>query len=70
MLLLWAFASPSWHHKNFHVVSGIDRDPLLINSYSPVIPLGPKGIVAAFNFPIAVRSWNATLAPVCGNPVI
>ena len=33
-------------------------------------PLGPVGVITAFNFPVAVWSWNATLALVCGNPVI
>ncbi|MEH6405184.1 MAG: aldehyde dehydrogenase family protein [Sneathiella sp.] len=33
-------------------------------------PLGTVGIISAFNFPVAVWSWNATLALVCGNPVI
>ncbi|HBF56753.1 MAG TPA: aldehyde dehydrogenase family protein [Afipia sp.] len=33
-------------------------------------PLGPVGIIASFNFPVAVWSWNAALALVCGNPVI
>ena len=33
-------------------------------------PLGPVGIISAFNFPVAVWSWNAALALVCGNPVI
>jgi aldehyde dehydrogenase (NAD+) len=33
-------------------------------------PLGPVGIVTAFNFPVAVWSWNAALALVCGDPVI
>lgn len=30
-------------------------------------PLGVVGIVSAFNFPVAVWSWNAFLAAVCGN---
>ncbi|HYR18364.1 MAG TPA: aldehyde dehydrogenase family protein [Myxococcales bacterium] len=30
-------------------------------------PLGPAGIVTAFNFPVAVWSWNAALAAVCGD---
>jgi len=34
------------------------------------LPLGPVGIITAFNFPVAVWSWNAALALVCGNPVI
>jgi aldehyde dehydrogenase (NAD+) len=33
-------------------------------------PLGPIGVITAFNFPIAVWSWNAALAVVCGDPVI
>src|SRR5438445_1350381 len=30
-------------------------------------PLGVAGIVTAFNFPVAVWSWNAALAAVCGD---
>lgn len=30
-------------------------------------PLGIVGIISAFNFPVAVWSWNAALALVCGN---
>jgi aldehyde dehydrogenase (NAD+) len=33
-------------------------------------PLGPVGVITAFNFPVAVWSWNAALAFVCGNSVI
>ncbi len=33
-------------------------------------PLGPVGIISAFNFPVAVWSWNAALALVCGNSTI
>jgi L-aminoadipate-semialdehyde dehydrogenase len=33
-------------------------------------PLGPCGVITAFNFPVAVWSWNTALALVCGNPVI
>jgi aldehyde dehydrogenase (NAD+) len=33
-------------------------------------PLGPCGVITAFNFPVAVWSWNAALSLVCGNPVI
>ena len=33
-------------------------------------PLGPVGIISAFNFPVAVWSWNAALALVCGNTTI
>jgi hypothetical protein len=33
-------------------------------------PLGPCAVITAFNFPVAVWSWNTALALVCGNPVI
>ena len=33
-------------------------------------PLGPVGVITAFNFPVAVWSWNAALALVCGDPVV
>ncbi len=33
-------------------------------------PLGVVGIISAFNFPVAVWSWNAALALVCGDPVV
>ena len=34
------------------------------------LPLGVVGIISAFNFPVAVWSWNAALALVCGNAVV
>ena len=33
-------------------------------------PLGVVGTISAFNFPVAVWSWNAALALVCGNAVV
>ena len=33
-------------------------------------PLGPVGIITAFNFPVAVWSWNAMIAWVCGDTCI
>lgn len=35
--------------------------------YEQYHPLGVVGIISAFNFPVAVWSWNAFLAVVCGN---
>jgi len=35
--------------------------------YEQYHPLGITGIISAFNFPVAVWSWNAMLAAVCGN---
>ena len=34
------------------------------------LPLGPVGVITAFNFPVAVWSWNALIAAVCGNVII
>ncbi|MCC6171230.1 MAG: aldehyde dehydrogenase family protein [Gammaproteobacteria bacterium] len=33
-------------------------------------PLGPVGVITAFNFPMAVWAWNAALALVCGDSVV
>lgn len=33
-------------------------------------PLGPVGVITAFNFPVAVWAWNALIALVAGDPVI
>ena len=33
-------------------------------------PLGPIGVITAFNFPMAVWAWNTAIALVCGNSVI
>ena len=33
-------------------------------------PIGVVGVISAFNFPVAVWSWNAALALVCGAPVV
>ncbi|MEQ8223001.1 MAG: aldehyde dehydrogenase family protein [Candidatus Eremiobacterota bacterium] len=33
-------------------------------------PLGTVGVITAFNFPVAVWSWNAMLALICGDSVI
>ena len=33
-------------------------------------PLGPVGVISAFNFPVAVWSWNFALAVVCGDAVV
>jgi aldehyde dehydrogenase (NAD+) len=33
-------------------------------------PLGPVGVITAFNFPVAVWAWNAMLALIAGNTVV
>jgi L-aminoadipate-semialdehyde dehydrogenase len=33
-------------------------------------PLGLTGVISAFNFPVAVWSWNAMIAAVCGDCVL
>jgi aldehyde dehydrogenase (NAD+) len=38
--------------------------------YEQYHPLGPVAVISAFNFPVAVWSWNAMLAAVCGDTII
>jgi aldehyde dehydrogenase (NAD+) len=38
--------------------------------YEQWLPLGVVGIVTAFNFPVAVWSWNSMIAAVCGDTMI
>lgn len=38
--------------------------------YEQYHPLGIVGIITAFNFPVAVWSWNAALALVCGDVIV
>ncbi|MBN2355122.1 aldehyde dehydrogenase family protein [candidate division KSB1 bacterium] len=38
--------------------------------YEQYHPLGIVGVVTAFNFPVAVWSWNAAIAAVCGDVVL
>jgi aldehyde dehydrogenase (NAD+) len=33
-------------------------------------PLGPVGVITAFNFPMAVWAWNAMIGLVCGDPIL
>jgi aldehyde dehydrogenase (NAD+) len=33
-------------------------------------PLGPVGVITAFNFPVAVWSWNSAIAAVCGDTLV
>jgi len=33
-------------------------------------PVGPIGVITAFNFPLAVYGWNAAIALVCGNTLL
>ncbi len=38
--------------------------------YEQYHPLGPTGIITAFNFPVAVWAWNTFIAAVCGDVII
>lgn len=38
--------------------------------YDQYHPLGIVGVISAFNFPVAVWSWNAMIAAVCGDVII
>ena len=33
-------------------------------------PIGPIGIISAFNFPVAVFGWNSSIALVCGDTMV
>ena len=33
-------------------------------------PIGPVGVISAFNFPVAVWAWNAFIAAICGDTTI
>jgi aldehyde dehydrogenase (NAD+) len=49
------------------VIQSERPDHRMIEQYHP---LGIVGIISAFNFPVAVWSWNAMIAAVCGNVTI
>ena len=38
-----------------------------LDSYTQWHPIGNVGIISAFNFPVAVWSWNTALAWICGD---
>jgi aldehyde dehydrogenase (NAD+) len=38
--------------------------------YEQYHPLGVVGVITAFNFPVAVWSWNAAIALVCGDTIV
>ena len=38
--------------------------------YDQYHPIGVVGVISAFNFPVAVWSWNAFVAAICGNAVV
>lgn len=38
--------------------------------YEQYHPLGPVGVISAFNFPVSVWAWNAMIALICGDTVI
>ncbi|GLX86083.1 aldehyde dehydrogenase [Thalassotalea loyana] len=38
--------------------------------YDQYHPLGIVGVISAFNFPVAVWSWNAMIAAICGNVTV
>ncbi|MCL4108898.1 UNVERIFIED_CONTAM: hypothetical protein GTU68_008093 [Idotea baltica] len=38
--------------------------------YDQYHPLGVVGVISAFNFPVAVWSWNAMISAICGNVTV
>ncbi len=55
--------------RQLHGVSMHSERPLH-RMYEQWHPLGPVGVITAFNFPVAVWSWNAFVAAACGDSVI
>jgi len=50
--------------------STIHSERPLHRMYDQYHPLGIVGVISAFNFPVAVWSWNTCLAMVCGDVVV
>ncbi|RRT91564.1 L-piperidine-6-carboxylate dehydrogenase [Empedobacter falsenii] len=50
--------------------STIHSERPLHRMYDQYHPLGVVGVISAFNFPVAVWSWNTCLAMVCGDVVV
>jgi aldehyde dehydrogenase (NAD+) len=48
----------------------MNSERVLHRMYEQYHPLGPVGIITSFNFPVAVWSWNAMIAAVCGDVTI
>ncbi|MCA9239942.1 MAG: aldehyde dehydrogenase family protein, partial [Planctomycetales bacterium] len=50
-----------------HTIASERPEHHLIESWQP---LGPVGVISAFNFPAAVWAWNAMVALVCGDAIV
>jgi len=61
------FATGLSRQLDGRVIPSERPDHRMIESWHP---LGPMAVITAFNFPVAVWSWNAMLALICGDPVI
>ena len=55
--------------RQLYGLSMVSERPLH-RMYEQWHPLGPVGVITAFNFPVAVWSWNAAIAAVCGDSVV
>jgi aldehyde dehydrogenase (NAD+) len=55
--------------RQLYGLSMVSERPLH-RMYEQWHPLGPVGVISAFNFPVAVWSWNAAIAAVCGDTVV
>ena len=55
--------------RQLYGLSMVSERPLH-RMYEQWHPLGPVGVISAFNFPVAVWSWNAAIAAVCGDSVV
>ncbi|MBK7177635.1 MAG: aldehyde dehydrogenase family protein [Chloroflexi bacterium] len=65
----WIFAiSPSGFRQLYGLTMHSERPTHRM--YEQWHPLGPIGIITAFNFPAAVWSWNSAIAAICGDTTI
>lgn len=49
------------------VIASERANHTLLEVYNPI---GPVGVISAFNFPAAVYGWNAALALICGDSCV
>jgi len=67
MIDICDFSVGVWRQLDGRTIATERADHRMMETWHP---LGVCGVISAFNFPVAVWSWNAALALVCGDSVI
>lgn len=65
LLFTTHYFTHSNYHTLLHTLSGPEHAMLEVWN-----PIGPVGVISAFNFPVAVYGWNAAISLACGDSVI